>query len=84
MIINTRRLNRLNDLIRNEATGRPKLLARLLRVSESTVYRDLNFMKLKGAPIQYNYGKRTYFYEYSGNLQFVFVTQSSEHYSISF
>lgn len=73
MIINTIRLNKLNELILNEATGRPKLLARSLRVSESTVYRDLSFMKLKGAPIRYNYGKRTYYYEYTGNFQFGFI-----------
>lgn len=75
MTINTNRLKRMNGLIRKEATGRPKYFSNLLKVSESTVYRYLNFMKMKGAPIKYNYSKRSYYYEFKGNVGFFYIPE---------
>jgi predicted DNA-binding transcriptional regulator YafY len=52
----------LDDLIRKKATGPPKTLAKKLNVSEATVYRYLNVLKEKGAPIAYSRLKMTYYY----------------------
>jgi predicted DNA-binding transcriptional regulator YafY len=75
MTIDTTRLNRINELIRKESTGTPDFLACKLGVSLSTVYRDIRFMKKKGAPIKYNLQKQSYYYKNMGNLQFLFISE---------
>lgn len=69
MTLNTRRLKSIDALIRTEATGIPEMFAKKLDVSIATVYRDLKFMKNAGAPIDYNFLKRTYFYKITGSMK---------------
>ena len=54
------RLQRMFDLIGRKATGRPEVFAKRLDVSESTVYRDLEWFRQVGYALRYNYAKETY------------------------
>ena len=60
------RYNRIHNLIKNRATGSPKLLAEKLNISESMLYNDIREMKLNGAPIKYDKICKTYFYSEEG------------------
>ncbi|MFO7842183.1 MAG: helix-turn-helix domain-containing protein [Bacteroidales bacterium] len=57
------RLQRIDQLIRMEATGSPREFAHKLNISVSTLYELLNCMKEIGARIYYNRQKTTYVYE---------------------
>lgn len=57
------RLKRLHALIQSKATGTPNQLARKLGVSLATVSRDIEWLRLTGAPVQYDRCRQTYFYE---------------------
>jgi predicted transcriptional regulator len=65
------KLQRLNNLIKNEATGTPKELAEKLDVSEATVYNYIESLILEGAPIAYCDKRKTYKYTEKG--EFVIV-----------
>ena len=58
-----------------EATGTPEMFARKLDISIATVYRDLKFMKNAGAPIDYDFLKRTYYYKIYGSMRFSFIPE---------
>lgn len=55
-------LERIDQLIRLKATGRPKNLADRLEVSEATVYRVIDTMKELNAPILYDISRQSYVY----------------------
>lgn len=55
-------LERIDQLIRLKATGRPKELAERLGVSEATVFRMIETMKEMNAPICYNLTRQSYIY----------------------
>ena len=55
-------LERVDQLIRLRATGRPKQLARRLEVSEATVFRIIETMKALDAPIYYDLSTQSYCY----------------------
>lgn len=55
-------LERIDQLIRLKATGRPKQLAERLEVSESTVFRMIETMKELNAPICYDLSRQSYVY----------------------
>ncbi len=73
MTLNTRRFKSIDALIRTEATGTPKMFAEKLDVSIATIYRDLRFMKNAGAPIDYNFLKRSYYYKITGSMRILFI-----------
>lgn len=56
------RINRLNLLIRREATGTPLQLAEKLNVSKATVNRLIRELKDMGAPIVYCKYSQSYKY----------------------
>lgn len=56
------RINRLHDLIRYRRTGTPQQLARRLNLSTSMVYKLMEELKLKEAPIEYSRQLGTYYY----------------------
>ncbi|MEQ5791682.1 HTH domain-containing protein [Muricauda sp. NFXS6] len=55
-------LERIDQLIRLKATGRPKQLADRLEVSEATVFRMIETMKELNAPICYDLSRQSYVY----------------------
>ena len=55
-------LERIDQLIRLKATGRPKQLANKLEVSEATVFRMIETMKELNAPICYDLTRQSYVY----------------------
>ena len=55
-------LERIDQLIRLKATGRPKQLAERLGVSEATVFRMIETMKEMNAPICYDLTRQSYIY----------------------
>ena len=64
-LIDLAMLDRLDHLIRLHATGTPTELADRLRISYSSLYEIISFMKktLK-APIRYNTYRQSFEYEY--------------------
>lgn len=57
-----RRLERLDSMIRRNGTGRPTDLARRLDISESCLYKYLNYLKELGAEIDYCNYRQSYKY----------------------
>ncbi len=57
-----KKIERIDRLIRLEATGRPHSFAVKMDVSESTLYELLKIMKNMGACIHYDKLKETYYY----------------------
>lgn len=55
-------IERIDQLIRLKATGRPKQLADRLEVSEATVFRMIETMKELNAPICYDLARQSYVY----------------------
>ena len=55
-------LERVDRLIRLKATGSPKQLAKRLDVSEATVFRLIDTMKILNAPISYDFTIQSYTY----------------------
>lgn len=55
-------LERMDQLIRLKATGKPKQLADKLEVSEATVFRMIETMKELNAPICYDLSRQSYVY----------------------
>jgi len=69
-------IERIDQLIKLQATGSPKLLAKTLEISESHLYKLLNLMKILGAPIKYNKYKRTYYYNNKVTFSPIFLTNT--------
>ena len=55
-------LERVDQLIRLKATGRPSQLAQRLEVSEATVFRMIDTMKELNAPVYYDLARQSYAY----------------------
>jgi len=55
-------LERMDQLVRLKATGRPKNLAERLQVSEATVFRIIDTMKALDAPVCYDIACQSYVY----------------------
>ena len=62
---------RLNELIMNEQTGRPRELASKLGITERSVYKYIAFMKSEmKAPILYNSQRLSYIYNDDCDFKF--------------
>jgi tetrahydromethanopterin S-methyltransferase subunit H len=62
---------RLNDLIMNEQTGSPRILATKLGITERSVYNYIAFMKREmKAPILYNSQRLSYVYNSDCDFKF--------------
>jgi predicted transcriptional regulator len=68
-------LDRIDQLIRLNATGTPKELALKLEITERTVYRIIRQLKEIGFPIYFNKAIRSYCYKYEGKLIFSFESK---------
>ena len=59
------------ELIRKQRTGKPKVLASRLGVSERTVYHYISFIKTElKAPVKWDRMRDTYVFESTGKLNF--------------
>ncbi len=64
------RLLYLDQLIAKKNTGTPLELSQKIRVSERQVHNYLNTLKEMGAPIDYCYKRRTYYYIKTWDFEF--------------
>ncbi len=69
---------RLDQLIRLEATGNPSVLAAKFNTTERTIYRIINKLKEVGCPIYYNKIKSSYCYKFDGKLVIKFQMYTIE------
>jgi hypothetical protein len=75
-----RRIERLDQLIRIKATGRPSELALKLGISESCLYETLNIMKVElGAVIRYSRSIQSYYYPKKIRFRCNFEDVTGEH-----
>ncbi len=63
-------LKRLHFFIEFKSTGSPAKLASRLEISEATLYRYLNELKLDGAEIKYDKWQESYYYQNDYVLKF--------------
>ncbi len=75
MTVNTGLLEEIDSFIKHKSTGEPKKFASKIGISVATLYRYLNFMKENGAPVKYNYFRKTYYYLEEGSLKIHFMTK---------
>lgn len=68
-------LERMDQLIRLKATGRPKQLAERLEVSEATVFRMIETMKEMNAPVCYDLARQSYVYTESTRFKCGFYVE---------
>ena len=66
-------IERMDKLIRLEATGSPRDFAEKLEISESTLYEFLNMMRKLGASVSYDKTRETYFHELPVKFEFGFM-----------
>lgn len=74
-------LERIDQLIRLKATGRPKQLAERLEVSEATVFRIIETMKTLNAPINYDLTRQSYVYTEKNRFKFGFYIEELDNHS---
>jgi hypothetical protein len=59
------KLDRLDALVRRQATGSPEQLSRRLDMSRSTLFEFIAFLRDEmGAPIRYSKSRNSYIYDY--------------------
>jgi predicted DNA-binding transcriptional regulator YafY len=63
------RINRLHELIKHRRTGTPSQLAQRLNLSTSMVYKVIDELKLREAPIVYSRQMGTYYYSHSFQMK---------------
>lgn len=71
------KIERIDQLIRLNATGNAHTLADKLNITERTVFRILNQLKELGCPIYFNKAKNSYCYEYEGHIVIKFEETKS-------
>jgi transcriptional antiterminator len=66
-----RKIITIHELIRKQRTGKPKVLASRIGVSERTVYHYISFIKTElKAPVKWDTMRESYVYETNGKLHF--------------
>ncbi|MCK8524421.1 helix-turn-helix domain-containing protein [Aquimarina sp. D1M17] len=68
-------IERIDQLIRLQATGPPAALASRLGISRTKVYRAIDVMKELNAPIIYKIGLQSFIYEKEVKFRFGFVAK---------
>ena len=80
MPINVLLIREIDKYIRSESGGSHRVFAKKLGVSQSTLSRHIRFMKNNGAPICYDYDRKTHFYDDIGEFVIVIgFKQSIKH-----
>ena len=75
MIKNIEMIERIDRLIRMQATGSPEYLASRLGISKPTLYRIIRTMKTLNAPVIYDFSVQSFVYEKDVGFQFGFFTK---------
>ena len=70
-------IERIDQLIRLQATGTPLELASKLEVSKTKLYRIIRTMKLLNAPIEYNIALQSFVYAKAVGFEFGFFAKDS-------
>ncbi|MEW7277744.1 hypothetical protein ABW636_04030 [Aquimarina sp. 2201CG1-2-11] len=70
-------IERIDQLIRLQATGTPLELASKLGVSKTKLYRIIRTMKLLNAPIEYNIALQSFVYAQAVGFEFGFFAKDS-------
>ena len=68
-------MERIDQLIRLQATGNPLELASRLGISRTKLYRTLNTMKALNAPVEYDIALQSFVYAEAGGFKFGFFTR---------
>ncbi len=63
------RINRLHEMIKHRRTGTPSQLARRLNLSTSMIYKLIDELKLREAPITYSRQLGSYYYSRSFQMK---------------
>ncbi|KZS39723.1 hypothetical protein AWE51_08715 [Aquimarina aggregata] len=74
-------IERIDQLIRLQATGTPEALAYRLSISKTKLYRILNIMKDLNAPILYDVAVQSFVYEEAVGFQFGFYSSHVREYA---
>ena len=72
-------IERVDQLIRLQATGSPDDLAYRLGVSKTKLYRIINTMKSLGAPIEYDIAIQSFVYAEAVGFTFGFYPRQQKH-----
>ena len=67
------RLQRIDLLIAQRATGSPNQFAKKIQISVSMLYLYLSALKDLGAPILYDRTRKTYYYGENGRIALAFI-----------
>jgi hypothetical protein len=67
-----KKIERIDQLIRMKATGRPTQLANRLGMSKRSVINYINLMKENGAPIKFCNSRQSYYYDEEGIFRILF------------
>ncbi len=68
-------IERIDQLIRMQATGPVDELAERLNISKTKLYRIINIMKSLGAPVLYDVGQQSFVYEEAVGFRFGFYVK---------
>lgn len=68
-------MERIDQMIRMQATGSPELLAKKLQISRAKLYRTLDMMKALNAPIAYDFAIQSFVYQEAVCFSFGFYTE---------
>jgi predicted DNA-binding transcriptional regulator YafY len=68
-------MNRIDQLIRLKATGRPLELAAKMGISKTKLYRIINIMRELNAPLEYDSEQHSYIYVKAVGFKFGFFTE---------
>ena len=69
-------IERLDQLIRLQATGTPNALSNKLGVSRKTIYNLIDLMKAMDAPVEYCVKNQSFYYAYDCELMIGFVDKN--------
>ncbi len=76
-------IERVDQLIRLNATGRPDQFAYRLGISKTKLYRILSIMKDMDAPLKYDGNLRSFIYEKDVTFSFGFQVNTSKNKSVT-
>ncbi len=71
------RLSQLHQMICRKSTGTPIELSKKVKVSERQIHYYLGILKEMGAPIEYCYKRKTYYYKQEGAFNFKFYKEEN-------
>ncbi|WP_128755371.1 HTH domain-containing protein [Aquimarina sediminis] len=72
-------IERIDQLIRLQATGSPEKLASRLGISRAKVYRLIDTMKELNAPVAYDFACQSFIYTKNVHYRFGFIDSELDH-----